>query len=238
MDTSGYKHIKLIVKKAMALCDAPNNKYDKVFELAIDCYRDLRLYHVQEGLEIVKLSVGSLSEVDFPDDMLKYVGICIVVNGEFVRLTRRDAINPTTSELNGSEYYDSDIGEGEDVLDRFWDGFTTRGGLNKDGYYYVDYPNKRFILRNTTVTQVWLLYISSGVHLDSETYVPVTYEPVFYAYIIYWSKRFMDNVPLSRINELKNQYDNELIKLRNSQIPTIYELEDILDNLTYNGVRR
>lgn len=238
MDTLGQKHIKLIVKKAMKLCKADMGEYKWYFDLAIDGYQDLRLHYVEEGKEIVKLPVNTtLKSVDFPSDMIRFIKLGIIVNGEFITFTRKDSINPTTSE-SGSEYYDTTIGEGEDIQDNYNDGLMTRGGVNTDGYFYIDYKNRRITLRNYTATTVWLHYITSGVHLDSETYLPVEYEQVIIAYIIWRFSQYNSDVPLSRIEHLERQYINEATKLKNNQIGSINELEDTLDSLIHNGIRR
>lgn len=239
MDTPGYKELNVIIKKAMSLCEGKLNEYQKYFDLAIDCYQDLRLHYVEEGRKIAKLDVDStLKTIEFPDDMLRYISLGIIINGELVKLTRRDSINPTTTESGGSEGYDSDIGEGEDVVDLFWDGFATRGGLNADGYYYVDRPNSRFMFRNITVTKIWLHYISSGVHLDSTTFVPVEYEQAFIAYMVWQVSRYKKSIPRSEREYNKNEYEEEIIKLHNNQIGTLDEIIDTIDNTIYLGVKR
>lgn len=240
MDTSGTKHIRQIVLLAMDLADVPDHHYDKYFNLAMKAVKKLRLRYVREGEETTKLTVDTtLGTVDFPDDMQDYIGIAIVVNGEYKYLTRRDDLNITTTETDGEEGYDSDIGEGEDVLDYYWDGFATRGGMNVDGYYYPDYKNDRFVLRNINVTQVWLKYITSGITLDSTShYFPERYEDTIITYIVWQANRLRKDVPRSYKEDLKREYMDEVMELKNSEWGTLQELDDALASLIHNSVRR
>lgn len=239
MDTSGKKHIRQIVLAAMDLADVPDHHYDKYFNLAMKAVTKLRLRYVRDGEKVAKLDVDpTLGTIDFPDDMQDYIGIAIVVNGEYKYLTKREDLNITTT-ISGSEGYDSDIGEGEDVLDYYWDGFATKGGMNVDGYYYPDEPNDRFVLRNINVTQVWLKYISSGITLDSTShYFPERYEDTIITYIVWYANRLRSDVPRSYKQDLKQEFIDEVTELKNSEWGTLRELDDVLASLIHNSVRR
>ncbi|MFA5409585.1 MAG: hypothetical protein WC343_12515 [Bacilli bacterium] len=235
--TTGFKELKQVVKKGLRL--AKSNDYDLYFELAIDCYRNLRLKHVKQGRIISKLSVNSpLKTVSFPEDMVDYIGIAIIDNGKYWYLTKDKDINISTTGTGGNETYDSDIGEGTDILDKYWGGFATQGGTNTEGYFVPDYENKRFQLRNTTATTIWLNYITSGVDLSATTFVPVKYEDVMIAYMAWKSKQWDEGQSLSRLQFYEDQYNKTVEELKKSEGVTLRELWDCLDELAHPLLRR
>jgi len=217
---TAYKTLDDIIKTALDRAEEDISKYIKYYDLAVECYTNLRLNHIKEGDVVEKLSVNSnLKTVDFPDDMVDYIAIGIPINGELWTFTKKHGLIKTTSYANGQYYYDTDIGEGEDILQDNDDGYSARGGVNTEGYFDVDFKEKRFVLKNTTATTVWLAYITRGIDLSqTEQYINIKYEKCIISYIIWQSEVYVKGVAANRLLHLERQYEQQLKDLRNSEI--------------------
>lgn len=225
--TSAYDTLDNMVRTAIDLAEEDISKYTKYLKLGIWAYTNLRLNHVKEGEIVEKLSVDSdLNTVDFPDDMIDYIAIGIPVNGELWTFTRKYGVIKTTTLENGSYTYDSDIGEGVDLLEDLDNDYSARGGVNSEGYFDVDYPNSRFVLKNTTATTVWLAYKTSGIDLDeTNQYIPKKYEEVIRYKILLEANRLRRDVPEYYKRRLEIDYENAIKDARNSEL----NLRDITD---------
>lgn len=225
--TSAYETLDNIVRTALDLTEEDESKYTKYLKLGIRAYTNLRLNHVKEGEVVEKLSVDSdLSTVDFPDDMVDYEAIGIPIDGKLWTFTRKYGVIKTTTLSGGSETYDTDIGEGVDLLEDYDNDYSARGGVNDEGYFDIDYKEKRFVLKNTTATTVWLAYITSGISLDqTNQYIPKKYEEVIINKIVLEANALRRDVPEYYIRRLEVKYENSIKDVRNSEM----HLGDILD---------
>jgi hypothetical protein len=229
-DTVGLRQLKNVVKKTIWMANADEGAYKKFFQLCIDGYRELRLHHVNEGLKVTKHTPDSdLNSVDYPSDLVTLVDVGEPREGQIWSLTREDKIVTTTSTVGGNEVYNSDIGEGEDLLSIYWNGFNSRGGVNTEGYYKDDVQNRRVLLRNTTATTIWLLYVTSGTDLSGATSIPVKYENTLVAYILYNNAVYDPNMPAPLVERYKAKYMEELINLRKSERPSLQVIWDTLN---------
>lgn len=236
--TSGYETLHNIVMTAIDMAEEDVSKYNKFLKLGIACYRNLRLHHVSEGEMVSKLSVDStLNTVDFPDDMVDWIAIGVPVDGKLWTLTRKHGVIKTTTTEDATETYDTSIGEGQDLINDVDSGYNARGGVNDEGYFDIDYPNKRFVLKNTTATTVWLAYVTSGINLEeTDQYLPIKYEETIRAYIIWQANVYRSDVALNFKRELERQYEQQLKDLRHSEIH-LGELMDTLYALYHMEVR-
>lgn len=223
--TEGVVTLKAIVKNALWQAKRPTSDHARFYELAYRGYRELRLHHVREGVKLSKLTPDSINCVDFPEDMIDFVGIGVPVNGKLSLLTRDDDIIITTTLVGSVETQDNDAGEDVDIYDSTTDGYYAKGGINYDGYYKIDWENRRIMLNSVTRTEVILAYVSSGVNATGETYVPVKYEPALIAYIIWQDSRF-DDKRIAIAQYYETQYVKEIQNL--DEGPTLQEYLDVL----------
>lgn len=223
--TEGVRTLKHIVQKALWYAKREPNEYYRFHELALDGLRELRLHHVHEGLKFAKLTQSSIGTVDFPEDMIEFRGIAVPVAGKLVWLTRNNDIVMTTTMVLSQETQDSDDEEGVDILDSATSGFYARGGVNLDGYYNIDYQNRRIFLNSVTRTEVVLAYITSGVEVSEETYVPTKYEQVLIAWIV-WRDSMYDESRIRVAEYYKQRYTEEVIMLDEG-----YTIEELFDAL-------
>ena len=105
------------------------------------------------------------------------------------------------------------------------EGFYAKGGVNLDGYYKIDWDNRRIVLNSVTRTEVILAYVSSGTNATGETYVPVKYEPALIAYIIWQDGRY-DSKKLKDSMYFEAQYNAEIRMLDDG--PNLQEYLDTL----------
>jgi hypothetical protein len=237
--TDGLQTLKEVVKKALAQGRKPRSYYRPFFELAIDGYRQLRLHHVNEGKTWDKRPVDPVLKVaTFPPDMEDLIGIYVPVGGDLFPLTRRDSINITTSMSGLTEILDPAKGEGVDVENFVGSGPNTRGGVNTEGYYTVEWDKRRIHLRNITATEVVILYRTSGTMIGSTTWVPNRYIPALIAFIVYEYYKYDDKYPQSRRQELLSQYQTEIIKLADLESPSLEEYMDAIRGTYYSTPRR
>jgi hypothetical protein len=214
--TSAYITLDNIVRNTIELAEVDESMYLKYMNLAINCYTNLCMNHIPEGEVMAKLSVDSdLKTVDFPDAMIKWVAIGVPINGKLWTFTRERGVITTTT----SGEYDTDSGEGVDLLEDLDAGYSARGSTNDKGYFDVDYVENRFVLKNTTATTVWLVYTVSGIDLDDTDHlINKKYEEVIRAYIMMESNIARRDVPDYYVRRLKMDYEQKLKDVRNSRI--------------------
>lgn len=223
--TEGVVTLNAIVKNALWQAKRPTSDKARFYEFAYRGYRELRLHHVREGVKMLKCTPDSINCVDFPEDMIDFVGIGVHVNGKLSLLTRNDDIILTTTLVGSVETQDNDSGEDVDIYDSTTDGYYAKGGVNYDGYYNIDWENRRIMLNSVTRTEVILAYVSSGTNATGETYVPVKYEPAIIAYVIWQDSRF-DDKRIAIAQYYETQYVKEIQNL--DEGPTLQEYLDVL----------
>ena len=223
--TEGVVTLNAIVKNALWQAKRPSSDKARFYEFAYRGYRELRLHHVQEGVKLSKLTPDAINCIDFPEDMIDFVGIGVHVNGKLSLLTRNDDIIITTTLVGAVETQDNDSGEDVDIYDSNTDGYYAKGGVNYDGYYKVDWENRRIMLNSVTRTEVVLAYVSSGTNATGETYIPVKYEPALIAYIMWQDSRY-DDKRIAIAQYYETQYIKEIQNL--DEGPTLQEYLDVL----------
>jgi hypothetical protein len=240
--TDGIQTIKEVVKKTLWDAKKPRSNFFLFLELAIDAYRELRLHAVTEGKMWKKCTVTTFSGgatdtgyIDFPEEFEDFIGVYVPIDGELWSLTRRDSIIQTTSLTGIIETQDSTKGEGVDVLHA---PYTDSGGQNMRGYYAIDWDNRRIFLNGIDVTEVVLLYKSSGVGINTTTWIPNKYIPCMIAKILFAFVQYDDNISSSRRQELLFNMQQEEIKLRNLESPTLDEFMDVIYSTYYGTPKR
>src|SRR5512133_381573 len=163
--TEGLMTLKQVVKSALWQAKRPPNQYKMFYELAHRAYRELRLHNVKEGVRLAKLTPDAINCVALPEDFVDFVGIGVHVDGKMWLLTSDDDMIITTTSVGGIETQNSASGEGLDILDSNTYGYYGRGGVNYEGYYKIDWENRRIMLNSVTRTEVILAYVSSGTNV-------------------------------------------------------------------------
>lgn len=225
-DTSGLYTIGQIVRRILRKTNTAKKEYKHFFNLVVDGYIDLRLFHASEGIRTTEETIDtSIDAIDFPSDFIDLTSINVPLNGELWPLTNAPKMVNTTT--GSPEERDSDEGEGVDIYRTNMPGYATTGAVNLKGYYYVDWEKRRILFTNlpSDVTQVILQYKTSGVSLTETTYIPVHYYPALEAYVMYQNARYT-NPGVAR--EFERNYNIECKKLKYLTMPSASEFLDIL----------
>jgi len=180
--TDSIVTIRSIVEGMFLLSELPEGSDMKMTQLAINGYRELNLVVLPEGRTIDKFTMDSNEIIYLNDDVTHINAIYVPLEGQLWPLTKLMTMVPTTSESMGAEILDPDWGEGVRIAERR-SGYAARGGDNVYGYYYPDYQKRRVIFRNVTRSEVLMDYITSGISLTAETYVPTYAKSALEAYI-------------------------------------------------------
>jgi len=237
-DLSSIQLLRDVVKKALWQAKRPKTDKMRFLEFAIDGLREMRLYHVREGIKVQKSTPDSINTVDFPEDMEDYVAVGIPINGELWTLTRRDTIITTTTTVDEAETLDSTDGEGVAIDDSQPLTFAGRGGMNVHGYYYADWENRRFVINSNSRTEILIYYISNGVDTtDDGVYVPKKYVPALISYIVWQDACFVEGKEM-RAQYLEQQWEKRKHELKEAEMPSIDEIADELYYTIYQTPRR
>lgn len=180
--TDSLVTIRSIVQGMFLLSELPEGYDIKMTQLAINGYRELNLVVLPDGRTVDKFTMDSNNIIYLNDDVTHINAIYVPYEGELWPLTLRDTIVPTTSESGGSEILDPDWGEGVTLSDRRAY-YAARGGDNVYGYYNPDYQKRRVIFRNVSRSEVLMDYMTSGISLTEETYVPTYAKSALEAYV-------------------------------------------------------
>ena len=237
MDTSGLTTLANIVKSAQLRGHLNEDCYKELFQIAMDGVVDFHLFHIPSAISVIKLDMNECNYINFPDDYLDFVAIGIPYQGRLATFTRDNRLIRTISIENGVETLVEDEGEGIAVDNSVINGYAAKGGKNQY-YYNIDDKNRRIIIAGTPRSEVQLYYVSSGLHLDSTTYLPTKAKNALSAYILYkWSifdKTMRDNDK----ERIERDYIKELTKLDSLNWPTIDELRDLFYSTFYQSPRR
>lgn len=180
--TDAIVTIRSIVEGIFLTSELPEGYDIKMTQLAINGYRELNLVVLPEGRTIDKFTMDSNEIIYLTDDVIHINAVYVPLEGQLWPLTMLESIVPTTSESGGSEILDPDWGEGVDITERRAY-YAARGGDNVYGYYYPDYQRRRIIFRDVSRSEVLLDYMTSGISLTEETYVPVFAKAAIEAYV-------------------------------------------------------
>lgn len=239
-DTSGLITIKNVVDGFMFKTRADSSDFKLLYQLACEALIELNLWVLEDGRNLVKLNMtgNDIYIVDLPDDYLKFIAIGVPVNGKLVTLTRDNGIITTTTESGGAETLDSDYGEGVDINSSYGYTYGATGGRNTDGYYKIDEANRRIVFRNVTKTEVFLEYVSSGLSLDSETYIPAIAKRAMESYMMWEFYKYKIDFPESKIARYESDYINRKSELIGLTLPTMSELADVWYEGMHQSIRR
>lgn len=236
-DTSGWITIKNMVKEIL-LETGRDEGYEKIcMHHVINGVRELNKFHY-DNVKTSKVTCNSIGIIDLPSDFVKEVALSYNYQGVMVSLTRRDDMVRTTTLSSGAETLDSDAGEGTNLDTGGNYSYATVGGKN-DYYYTIDERNTRIIVRNSPTRTLFLQYISSGIDLDlgNSTLIPVRIKEALKFYVLYKDALVSDYGNKKLFLAYKNEYNEEVSKLKFLELPTADELRDVLYE-TYSPVRR
>lgn len=229
-DLNGLITLKDIIANVMLDLgpEAREGEYARMMQWAIRGYGELQEFHLNY-LKETELTISDISTVTLPTDFVAFISIGIPINGRYWTFTRDDKIlSPQTMDC-GEDALNED--NGENVVfgaGGYISGYGVPGGRN-DAYYRIDYANNRIILnQNINRSTVILRYITSGVSLEGETYVPRIARECLIAWI-HW-KRIQHDSRVARVDKesARRDYYEEVNKLRDITGPSLEEIYDAI----------
>lgn len=197
-----------IVKELLWKAELPESKERLFFQLAIRAYQEMRLFDIEEGVEVSKETINTNTDsLDMPDSCLKVIDVYVPLSGKLWALSLDPSIITTTS----SGTLDPDWGEGVDIGQSTSYSYSASGGSNQEGYYNIDYANRVIIFRNVTATEVFLHCVSTGVDTDGSTMVLKNFRPQIEAYIL---KEYYAHSKPQLLQIWENKYEQERDRVR------------------------
>lgn len=234
-DSSGWITIKNMVKEILFETDRDMGFYKKCMHYVINGVRDLNMFHF-DNVKTVKVTCNDIGVIDMPLDYVSFLALSINDGGKLWTLTRKEDLVPTTTELNGAETLDSDIGEGVDIDTGANYGYKTTGGKN-DYYYDINERDHLFIVRPVPLTTrtLFLQYISSGIDLDdgNGTSIPVKIKKPLKWHVLYMDGLLGKGRDKNLALLYKREYEDAIAELDTLELPTASELQDMI----YDGYR-
>jgi len=228
-ELSGLKTLTQVVQEYLFLSKKPMDEYFRYQQLAIKGFKKAKLFHLKGFATVVKLVVSAIKTITLPDDYMSFVGVVVPIKGEYWMLTERDAIvfSQTGATL------DSDDGEGVDVADSSYPGYTSKGGINSEGYIKMDEANNRIIVNSlpSSRTEVFLLYVSTGVNAGEATYVPGRITDMLHAYMIWMDKVYTEQSPAA-IQMAQRHYWDQVDEVKYLESPSLQAFKDALYQVT------
>jgi len=221
-ETSGLKTLKQVVEEFLLKSKKPKDEYFRFFQFAIDGLRLLRVLHMKGTAKWDKQTISANGTIAMPQDYVSFIGVVVIIEGQFWYLTEKERLAITTT--GGS--IDPTAGEGADVRDVYYSGYPDSGGINREGYFKIDEPNRRIWINSTDRTEVTLLYMSSGVNLSgTETYVPVRAVDALHKYILSEDAIFT-NPNMASFYALEKTKAIDILKY--IEAPSAIEFRDVL----------
>lgn len=212
-NTSALATIREIVDGILFKANLPEGRAVQIKQMVIDGYRELNLVVRDEGQVVKLFTMDDNYIILMPDDLIKLNDVFVPKNNALWSLTRRKEIPIITETLAGAEVVPEDWGGGRDIPHGEGVVFQTKGGRNYEGYYTVDYTDRKIIFRNVNRSEVMLDYNTSGLSRVDVTYIPMEAKSALEAYVM-MELAVYQIIPIQTYELHKRRYDDQKSILR------------------------
>jgi hypothetical protein len=227
-DTSRLVQIETVTQKALYYAREEDNQYKRFLQFVMDGWKELRKGVVKDRVEIKKVTPNSINRIPFEQDMEEFIGIGIPMGGKIWLLTERDDIIATFTEEDETISLDASDGEGVTLPTAQYENLLSTGGVNIHGYYKVDWNHDVVIVNATTRSELLMVYRTSGIHVDSITYVPSNSENALIAYADWKNAeskvKSTSDIPIAQYKE--QQWAKQMMRLKKREMFTTQEFWD------------
>jgi hypothetical protein len=207
---------------------APEGDYWRIWNMLVNVYRDVNLYHTQEA-RLSKQTMDNNYIIYYPDDMVDLVSVYVPYEGKMVRLTPSNIV-PTTSLQMGETVLNVEDGEGEAIRTSV-SGYKAKP-FNPFGYYY-NYKKGRYIkFLVESRTEVILAYKTTGLTTD-DTFIPVEYKNALIWGVIY-QETLLGRNSMWRTQDVEKMYNNALMLIKRPKFDVEAFLDVWLNGATLN----
>lgn len=220
MDSNGLIKIDEII----ADIQVETNDYSEgnVMRYARLVERGVTLMHLfnLNSVSVEKLEVDEASNTaPLPQDYLGHKKIgAILPNGRVYPLT----VDQDMSLLNEKECGTEVSYDGVNIQD--YSVYSSRGGFSEEGTYHIDSKNHRILLYNVTADTLIIEYVSSGLKIDGETYIPAIAREALVSFVLWKASK----TGTAQRDRAFMEFTFEQKKLRTLMMPTLDEVVDSL----------
>lgn len=198
MDTPALTTInKIAASYANSKGDYGKQNKWRYMQIILEGYQQWNVFH--NSAKKVNWYCGTVQSdgcIDWPIDMYDYIKIGTPVNGQIVTLTRNDNLEmPIGLECGQVTGVDLTSTLGTDAP--FWNwvivDYASTGGHNF-AYYRSDKDNRRIVFHGDCLgRQIVIEYVSSGVSLSGETFIPAELTQLLKLYLNWQLKLYSDD---------------------------------------------
>ena len=172
------------------------NKW-RYMQIILEGYQDWNVFH--NSAKKVMWYAGTVDShgvIDWPSDMYDYIKIGTPINGQIVTLTRNDNLDiPIGLECGQVTGVDLSQSIGGEPLYWNWTtvDYAATGGHNF-AYYRSDKDNRRTVFQGDCLGRLIVIeYISSGVSLSGDTWIPTELTQLLKLYLNWQLKFYADD---------------------------------------------
>ena len=208
-------------------------------------YRDFKLFceggHIKEAYR----SLTAINTLNFPEDLLRLIGVGVMVNGEYFPFTRDDELVTPSTPIDS--VFDTDREENQPIDKSPKWGYGTKGN-NVEYYYKEDRAKRRVILARQSLDVVRypargeaiFRYTSNGITDDFDNTHIASDAANMLIYFIEWKlvaarpeKYNMNYIMMKEKDfiEAQNMYET-------LEMPSLQELSDVIYETSSQNVRR
>lgn len=230
MDTNGLIKLSDLVN-GLIFKDKTLKKEDWtwVFEFFIDAIRSFNMMHAYKPTH-VNVTPNENFMIDFPLDMIGFGKLCVIKNGEYYPLPERENLSTSTSIINGDEVYDETKNEGTTYDPGITSGLGSTGGVYST-YFVRDYKKRRFVLNGARISDLVLIYTTSGVNTEGETYIPAEAKAMLEANVRYQLALYGDKKYTSaQLYLLQKEAEDKVLEYRSYDLTVL--IDKFVDDLT------
>jgi hypothetical protein len=186
MKTNGITTLQTIVYEVMNdLGKTQMHDFKRYLQWAIRGYKKLNMFHLNT-VETFTSSVSEINTVNLPDDFINYTRIGYVKGNVIYTLSRNDDLLLTFSTVDGNEVVGESMKDNQNILNAVW--LAAPQQVFNIGFYRLDRANNRIVLQgNLSDFTIVVEYISSGISLNGQTYIPEIAREALIAYL-HWQR--------------------------------------------------
>ena len=236
MDTHGLVKIDHVVLSFLNERNEGFENYMRYKQIVIEGLTQALGVSHSEGTKIYYSVVNVVDNVYLPADYITYSRIGIVINGQIHTLTRNDRLVMPEKVVCGVEEVNRDLLEKLNLPLKL--NYAKGGGYNV-GEFRVDDRERVIRFRGALAGKLVVVeYKSSGISLDSQTFIPVMMIPTLKEYLEYTLIKRDRDVPEVKVERCRRQYleaKRQYIKRKNPF--NIYDILDVINQGRSQGVK-
>jgi hypothetical protein len=211
--------------------DATDENHKRYFAWVLRGYKQLRLFALPLDKAVTLPVQTNIRCVILPKDYVDFVAIGRDYNNKFTRFNLKDNIMPNTTTSCGTETQTDTFPTSE-----YGWSYANGGGRN-DWYYRLDEANNRILIEGDTLTEATLVYKSTGVDINGETFIPKIAEEALIAWV-HWQEALNDKSISSGMAQIRKVvFDGAVNDIHMAQLD-LDSLMDAVYSTIYQGIKR